>query len=131
MEHFARVDALGHELLVGRLNVGDDQRISEPARRGRRDFLAERDRAPGTRGRELDEAKVVSHDNVAVEPPPEPCVELLCTVHVGDGYERDLELHVGSRGTGVLLLLFNADSCLTHVILLCLRFPDRISHSAF
>src|SRR5262249_8297526 len=62
--------------------------------------------------------------NVAVEPPPEPCVELLCTVHVGHGYERDLELHVGSRGTGVILLLLNADGCLIHVILLLLVISE-------
>src|SRR5215469_7657805 len=49
-------------------------------------------------------------------------------VDVGDGDERDLELHVDFRGTGVMLLLFNADSCLTHVILLFARNLEPRPH---
>ncbi len=69
---------------------------------------------------DLYDAKIVSHNEIVVEPPSEPCVELLCTVDVRDGDERDLELHVDSRDTGVILLLFETADCLTHVIFLLL-----------
>jgi hypothetical protein len=40
VEHLTRVDAPGHDLLMSRLNVGDDQPYPERARRGVRDSLA-------------------------------------------------------------------------------------------
>jgi D-tagatose-bisphosphate aldolase class II non-catalytic subunit len=40
------------------------------------------------------DAEIVSHNDVVIEPPPEPCVKLLCTIDVRNRDERDLELHV-------------------------------------
>jgi hypothetical protein len=57
--HISRVDAAADEFVMGRLDVGDHQRALGGTRRGRRDSLAECDRAPGARGRELDDAKAV------------------------------------------------------------------------
>jgi hypothetical protein len=45
---------------------------------------------------------------------------MLGPLDVGDGDERDLDLHVDSRGVGVIFLLLHVDGCLTHVILLLL-----------
>jgi hypothetical protein len=59
-----------------------------------------------------------SRNGVVVEPPPEPCVELLCTVDIRHGDERDLELHIDARYTGSIFLFSSAASCLTHVPLL-------------
>jgi len=64
------------------------------ARRGRRESLAERDRAPRARGRELDDPKAVERVDVVVEPPTQASVELLRSVDVGHGDDVDLEVHL-------------------------------------
>jgi hypothetical protein len=55
--YLTRIYAAAGEFVMGLHNVGDDQRCLGRARRGRRDSLAERDRALGARGRELDNAQ--------------------------------------------------------------------------
>ena len=64
------------------------------ARRGRGESLAERDRGPGARGRELDDAKAVSRGDVVVEPSAQAFVELLGSLDVGHGDDVDLEMYV-------------------------------------
>jgi hypothetical protein len=71
------------EFVARSLDVGDDQVQAlggAGCRRG--DVLAEDDRAPGARRRELDDAEVVTVVVVGVEPPPEPAVELLRAVDI-------------------------------------------------
>ena len=92
--HVAHVDAAADEFVMGRFDVGDDQPRHGRARRGRRESLAERDRGPRARGRELDDAKAVQRGDVVVEPPTQALVELLGSVDVGHGDDVDLELHV-------------------------------------
>src|ERR1700735_4334691 len=103
---------------MSRLDVGNDQSSPEGARFSCGDAFAERDRAPGPRWRELDDTKIIPHHDVVIEPPPEARVKLLCTIDVRNGNQRDLELGGNSRDIGVILLLFKATHCLTHVILL-------------
>ena len=55
----AGVDATAGEFVVGRYDVGDGQPALGRARRGRGESGAERDRGPGARGRELDDAKAL------------------------------------------------------------------------
>ena len=86
VEHLADLDAATEQLVAGGLDVGDDQVQAlggAGCRRG--DVLAEDDRAPGARRRELDHAEVVTGVEVGVEPPPEPPVELLRAVDIRDG----------------------------------------------
>ena len=83
MPHLARVDATADEFVMGGLDVGDDQPPRTRARRSSSYSLAERDRAPGPRGRELDYAKVFCRGDVGVEPPTQAFVELLGSLDVG------------------------------------------------
>jgi hypothetical protein len=46
----AHLDAAVDELVMGRVDVGDDEPAFGRARRGRRESLAERDRGPRTGG---------------------------------------------------------------------------------
>ena len=70
MEHLADLDAATEQLVAGGLDVGDDQvQALGGAGRRRGDVLAEDDRAPGARRRELDHAEVVTGGEVGVEPP--------------------------------------------------------------
>ena len=95
VEHLADLDSATEQLVAGGLDVGDDQVQAlggAGCRRG--DVLAEDDRAPGARRRELDHAQVVTAGEVGVEPPPELRVELLRAVDIRDGDDDDLELHV-------------------------------------
>jgi hypothetical protein len=71
------------------------------ARRGRGVRLAERDRAPGARRRELDDRQAVERGDVVVEPPTQVFIELLGSVDVGHGDEVDLELHVDLPSVGL------------------------------
>ena len=80
---------------MGRFDVGDDQACQRRARRGRGESLAECDRGPGARRRELDDAKAVQRGGVVVQPPTQVFVVLLGSVDVGHGDDVDLELHVG------------------------------------
>ena len=102
VEHLADLDAATEQLVAGGLDVGDDQVQAlggAGCRRG--DVLAEDDRAPGARRRELDHAPVVTVGEVGVEPPPEPPVELLRAVDIRDRDDDYLELHVDSRDARV------------------------------
>src|SRR5215469_12927448 len=120
MPHPTRVDATADEFGMGRCDVGDDQRTHGRARRGRSYSLAERDRARGARGRELDDADVLRRGVIGVEPPTQPSVELLGSLDVGHGDDVDLELHVD---------LFCDGACLTHVILRSLMELEASSNS--
>src|SRR6516162_2667583 len=88
------LDATADELVIGGLDVGDDQLPLGRAWRGRRESLAERDRGPRARGCELDDAKALHRGDVAVEAPTQALIELLGSVDVGHGNDHDLELHV-------------------------------------
>src|SRR5215213_5716722 len=115
VEDLAHLDAGGDQSVAGSLNVGDDQVSSlERSGRGRREIPAELDRAPGAERRELDHARAGRRD---VLPPPEPGVELLRAVDIGDGDYDYLELHVNSRDVplaGVVSTAFNVQVC--HVL---------------
>src|SRR6185436_12573828 len=83
VEDLAGVDTVADELVVRRLDVGDDEETLRRAGGSRREPLAELDRAPGARGRELDHPEVVIPE-VRVQPPPEALVELLRAVDIRD-----------------------------------------------
>jgi hypothetical protein len=71
------------------------------AGRGRRDSLAEVDRARRARRRELDDPKIVTPGDVGVEPPAQAAVKALGAIDVRNGDDDDLELQVDrprSRG---------------------------------
>ena len=98
MEHFAHLDAASDELGARRLDVGHDE--IEPgcrARRGRRDSLAEVDRARRARRRELHAPERVTDDEVGVEPPAQAAVEALGALDVRNRDDDDLELQVDRR----------------------------------
>jgi hypothetical protein len=61
---------------------------------GGRESLTERDRGPGPRGCELDDAKARHRGDVVVQAPTRPLVELLGSGDVGHRDDLDLELHV-------------------------------------
>src|SRR6202011_1881455 len=97
VEHFADLDAAIEQFFAGGLDVGDDQVQAlggAGCRRG--DVLAEDDRAPRARRRELDHAEVFTAVVVGVEPPPEPPVELLGAVDIRYRDDDYLELHGNS-----------------------------------
>src|SRR6266446_6198178 len=102
VEHLADLDAATEQLGAGSLDVRDDQvQALSGAGRRRSDVLAEDDRAPGARRRELDHTKVVLVSVVGVEPPSELRVELLRAINIGDGEDDDLKLHVNRSGLRV------------------------------
>src|SRR5215472_7467126 len=94
MPHPTCVYATADEFGMGSCDVGNDQRTDGRARRGRSYSLAERDRARGARGRELDDANVLGRGVIGVEPPTQATVKLLGSFDVGHGNDVDLELHV-------------------------------------
>src|SRR5580658_10390062 len=100
VKHLGYVDAERDNLGPRSLDVGDDQ-VQTLGRAGcrRGDVLAEDDRAPRARRRELDYAEVFTVVVVGVEPPTEPSVELLCAVDIRHGDDNYLKLHVHFRGT--------------------------------
>src|SRR6476659_7668256 len=98
MKHLADLDAPTEQLVTGALDIGCDQvKALGGAGRRRGHVLPKNDRAPGARRRELDHAPVFT-DEVGVEPPPEPRVELLRSIDIRDGNNDDLEFHVDFRG---------------------------------
>ena len=101
VEHLADLNAATKQIVPSSFDVGDDQ-IQALSRAGNRpsDVLAEDDRASGARRRELDHAEVVTVVIVGVEPPPEPPVELLRAVDIGDGDDDYLELRFDSCDAG-------------------------------
>ena len=128
VEHLADLDAATEQLVAGGLDIGDDQ-VQALGRAGcrRGDVLAENDRAPGARRRELDHAEVLTAVEVGVEPPPEPPVELLRAVDIRDGDDDDLELHVDFRDARVLASLLRISVCsICHVLSsLCFSSESR------
>src|SRR6266478_2742370 len=101
VEHFADLEAAIEQRFAGGLDVGDDQVQALGGAGCRRSYvLAEDDRAPGARRRELDHAEVFTAVVVGVEPPPEPPVELLRAVYIRDGDDDYLELHGDPRDAG-------------------------------
>ena len=98
VEHLAHLDALGEEPVADRLDVGDDQ-VQPPGRAGRGggQVRPKLDRAPGARGRELDQAEVPTGGDVGVEPPAEASVELLCAIDIRDGDDDHLESRADAR----------------------------------
>src|SRR5262245_21708451 len=78
MERFAHLDIASDEFRTRCFDVGHDE--IESSRRtgcGRCESLAEVDRARRTRRRELHAAKVVTDDEVGVEPPTQAAVKAL------------------------------------------------------
>src|SRR5580658_8726146 len=98
VERLANLNAATDEIIAGGLDIRDDQ-IKSLSRAGSRcgNILAEDDRTPGARRRELDHAKVFTVVVVCVESPPEPRVELLRALRIRDGNNDDLEVHADSR----------------------------------
>ena len=102
MEHLAHVDTATDELGARCLDVRHDEIKSAcRARRGRCDSRAEVDRARRARRRELHDPKLVTDDEVGVEPPTQAAVKALGAIDVRNRDDDDLELHVDrprSRG---------------------------------
>ena len=65
------------------------------------DTLAEDDGTPGAWRCKLNHTEIFTVVEVSVEPPPEPPVELLRTVHIRDGDHDDLELHIHFAATAL------------------------------
>ena len=95
VENLADLDAASEQFVAGGGDVGDDQ-VQALGGAGccGGDIFAEDDRASEARRRELDHAEVVARREVGVEPPPEPPVELLRAVDVGNAEHHDFELHI-------------------------------------
>ena len=74
VEELADLDAGGDQLVPGGHDVGNDQECPGRTGSGRRDVLAEMDRAAGARRRELDQAEIFAGGAVNVEPPSDPLV---------------------------------------------------------
>ena len=101
MEHVADLHAATEQLVAGGRDIGDDQVQTlggAGCRRG--DVLAENDRASGARRRKLNHAEVFTADEIGVESPPEPPVELLRAVDIRDRDDHDLELHASFCDAG-------------------------------
>src|SRR5271169_1624558 len=94
VEELADLDAGGDQLVPGGLDVGNDQECLGRTGSGRRDVLAEMDRAAGVRRRELDQAEIFADGAVNVEPPSDPFVKLLRAVDTRYWDDDDLELHL-------------------------------------
>src|SRR5271155_2446489 len=119
VEELADLDAGGNQLVPGGHDVGDDQESLGRTGSGRRDVLAELDRAPGARRRELDQAEIFAGGAVEVEPPSDPLVKLLRAVDIRNGDDDDLELHVNSRDARVSCCVVIPNFIGAHAYLLC------------
>src|SRR4029077_3826497 len=95
------LDTGGNQLVPGDLDVRNDQESLGGTGSGRRDVVAELDRAPGARRRELDQAETLGGGAVEVEPPSDPLVKPLRAVDIRNRDDDDLELHVNSRDASV------------------------------
>ena len=94
--HLADVDVAADEIVVPR-GVDVLDREHQPvsgARLGRREALAEVDRALRVGRRELHPPDVVAGAKVGVQPPSEALIEALCLIDIRDGHRHHLELHV-------------------------------------
>ena len=85
VEELADLDAGGDQVVPGGLDVGNDQECLGRTGSGRRDVLAEMDRATGARRRELDQAEIFAGGAVNVEPPSDPFVKLLRALDIRNG----------------------------------------------
>src|SRR6266481_7176498 len=95
VEQFAHLYTAIDELGARRLDVGHDEIESLcRARHGRRNSLAEDDRASRAWRRELYDPKLVTLSEVGVEPPTQVAVKALGAIDVRDRDDDDLELHV-------------------------------------
>src|SRR5271168_4318213 len=119
VEELADLDVGGDQLVPGGLDVGNDQECLGRSGSGRRDVLAEMDRATGARRRELDQAEIFASGAVNVEPPSDPPVKPLRTVDIRNGDDDDLELHVNSRDARVSCCIGTTDFIGAHGYLLC------------
>src|SRR5262245_29641161 len=91
----AHVSATIDELGTRRLDVGNDEiEILRRARHGRRDSLAEVDRAGRAWRRELYDPEIVTPGDIGVEPPTQAAVKALGAIDVRNGDDDDLELQV-------------------------------------
>src|SRR5271170_4919535 len=98
VEELADLDAGGDQLVPGGHDVGNDQECFGRTGSGRRDVLAEMDRATGAWRRELDQAEIFAGGAVNVEPPSDSLVKLLCAVDIRDGNDDHLEPHIDLGG---------------------------------
>ena len=115
MEHLAHVGAVGDELGARGLDVGDDEERSlNRARHGRRDPLAEDDRARRAGRCQLHRPPVVTDGEIGVQPPPQALVEALGAIDVGHRNDDDLELQIDRRGGRDLGCVFIARLCAAH-----------------
>src|SRR6266581_1001791 len=103
--HVTHVDATAGEAVMGRGDVGDDEVALGRTWRGLRESLAERDRGPRARGRELDDAEPVERCDVVVEPPTQLLVEPLGTVDIGHGDDHDFKVESACFGAAHWYLL--------------------------
>src|ERR1700730_11649436 len=119
VEHLADLEAAIEQRFAGGLDVGDDQ-VQALGRAGRRrgNVLAEDDRAPRARRRELDHAEVFTAVVVGVEAPPEPPVELLRAVDIRYRDNDYFELHVNSCDARVAGRVIRTDRLGAHGCLL-------------
>src|SRR6516165_4308485 len=119
VEELADLDARGDQVVPGGLDVGNNQECHGRTGSGRRDVLAEMDRATGARRRELDQAEIFTGGAVNVEPPSDPFVKLLRTLDIRNGDDDDLELHVNSRDARVSCCIVTTDFIGAHGYLPC------------
>src|SRR5277367_5168377 len=97
VEELADLDAGGDQVVPRGHDVGNDQECLGRTGSGRRDVLAEMDRAAGARRRELNQMEIFAGGAVNVEPSSDPLVKLLRAVDIRNGDDDDLELHVNAR----------------------------------
>jgi hypothetical protein len=123
VEHSADLYAATDQFVAGGPDVGDNQ-VQSLGGAGCRpgDVLAEDDRAPGTRRRELDHAEVaIVGGVVGVEPPPQAAVEALGAVDVRNRDDQDLKFEVDSR----VLVDSSADSPSIEGFVMSLTISDQ------
>src|SRR6516164_9230288 len=119
VEELADLGARGDQMVPGGRDVANDQECLGRTGSGRRDVLAEMDRATGARRRELDQAEIFAGGAVNVEPPSDPFVKLLRALDIRNGDDDDLELHVNSRDARVSCCVVTTDFIGAHGYLLC------------
>src|SRR6202453_626402 len=127
VEELADLDAGGDQLVPGGLDVGNDQECLGRTGSGRRDVLAEMDRAGGAQRRELDQAEIFGGGAVNVEPPSDPLVKRPRAIDIRNGDDDDLELHVNPRDARVSCCVVTMDFIGAHQLppVFCEGSPSR------
>src|ERR1700722_5966208 len=99
VENLAYIHAKAKKFFASGLEVRNDQ-VHAFAGAGccRGNVFAEDDRATGAGRRKLDHAVAFTGIVVRIEPPSQPRVKFLRAVHIGNGNDGNLELHVDWRG---------------------------------